>query len=460
MQLPVGEETSILASRKGSRLSAGIVASVAATSGLLFGFDTAVINGALVFLRAQFALTDLLTEIAASSLVVGCLAGASIAGIASDRLGRRKSLIAAALLFAASAVTSAAAQNFSQFCISRLAGGLAIGIASTLTPVYISEVVPHNRRGQLVSLNQLAVVIGILLAFFTNWQLSALGSVSWRWMFSVAAIPSLGFLVGLLFIPESPRWLIARGFRSQGLGVLQSMLGETEASTELAAIESAIVEEDAGRGDLFAPVMRKRTLIAISLAVLQQITGINTVLYYGSVLFTQHFQHHSAKSAIGANVAVGMVNLVFTVVAMLLIDRWGRRGLLLTSSGGMAISLAILALALRFSAIGPALTFTCVLLYVAFFAVGLGPGVWVYIAEIFPTRVRGRATSLATSALWTACLAVTLTFLSIVHALGVSTAFSLYAGVSLLTFFFIWKWAPETRGRSLEEIQRIWGQSK
>jgi len=345
MHLPVGEENTILASRKGSRLSAGIVASVAATSGLLFGFDTAVINGALVFLRAQFALTDLLTEIAASSLVIGCLAGASIAGVASDRIGRRKSLIAAALLFAASALTSAAAQKFSQFCVSRLAGGLAIGIASTLTPVYISEIVPHNRRGQLVSLNQLAVVIGILLAFFTNWQLSALGSVSWRWMFAVAAVPSVGFLAGLLFIPESPRWLIARGFRSQGHGVLRSILGETEAATELAAI-------------------------------------------------------------------------------------------------------------------GPVLMFASVLLYVAFFAVGLGPGVWVYIAEIFPTRVRGRATSLATSALWTACLAVTLTFLSIVHALGASAAFLLYAAVSLLTFYFIWIWVPETRGKSLEDIQRMWEQLK
>lgn len=184
------------------------------------------------------------------------------------------------------------------------------------------------------------------------------------------------------------------------------------------------------------------------------------MLYYGSVLFTQHLQQDSVKSAIGANVAVGTVNLVCTVVAMLLIDRWGRRGLLLASSGGMAISLAILALALRFSAIGPVLMFASVLLYVAFFAVGLGPGVWVYIAEIFPTRLRGRAVSLATAALWTACLAVTLTFLSVVHALGASAAFLLYAAVSLLTFFFIWIWLPETRGKSLEDIQRMWEQSK
>ncbi len=441
---------------KSPYLSAGIVASVAAISGLLFGFDTAVINGALVFLRSQFTLTNLLTEIAASSLLFGCLIGAAVAGSSSDRLGRRKSLIGAALLFGISALTSALAQNLLQFCLSRLAGGLAIGIASTLTPVYISEIAPHHRRGQLVSLNQLAVVIGILVAFFTNWQLSALGNESWRWMFAVAIIPAVGFLIGLLFIPESPRWLIARKCRGDGYEVLRMILGEDDASTDLVAIEAAIAEENAAPSELLAPAMRMRTFVALSLAVLQQITGINTVLYYGSVLFTQHFQDGSARSAIGANVAIGAVNLLCTSVAMLLIDRWGRRSLLLTSSGGMAISLAILSLGLRSSSIGPSMVFASVLLYVAFFAVGLGPVVWVYIAEIFPMRLRGRATSLATTALWTACLAVTLTFLSIVQALGAPAAFLLYAGVSLLTFFFVWKWVPETRERSLEEIQRVW----
>lgn len=447
-------------SGKTARFPAGAVASVAAISGLLFGFDTAVINGALVFLRSQFALTDLLTEIAASSLLVGCLAGAAGAGVVSDRLGRRRSLMGAALLFTASALASALAQNLPQFCLSRLAGGLAIGIASTLTPVYISEIAPHHRRGQLVSLNQLAIVIGILVAFFTSWQLSTLNSESWRWMFAVATIPSVGFLTGLLFIPESPRWLIARGFHEEGYRVLRIVQGEAAASAELAAIESAIAEENAHSRELWTVSMRTRTFLAISLAVLQQITGINTVLYYGSVLFTQHFQGDSAKSAIGANVAIGAINLVCTGFAMLLIDRWGRRSLLLTSAGGMAISLAILSLGLHSSSISPVVVFGSVLLYVAFFAVGLGPGVWVYIAEIFPTSLRGRATSLAITALWTACLAVTLTFLSIVRALGASATFLLYAGVSLLTFFFVWKWVPETRGRSLEEIQHMWEQSQ
>jgi len=442
--------------RRAPRAYVWMVASVAAISGFLFGFDTAVINGALVFLRRQFALNNLLTEIAASSLLLGCLIGAAGAGTFSDRLGRRRSLMGAALLFSASAIGSAFANNFTVFSLARLAGGLAIGLASALTPVYISEVAPRSCRGQLVSLNQLAIVIGILAAYLTNWQLAALGDISWRWMFGVAAIPSAGFLFGLLFIPESPRWLITRGHREEGYAVLEKIAGTEAAQTELTAIEFAIAETSGDPVELFSPGMRMRVFVAVSLAVLQQISGINTVLYYGSVLFTQHFRGESAHTALGANVVVGVVNLLCTMLAMIFIDRWGRRGLFLVASAGMTVSLAVLAFALHMTAIAPIIIFASVLIYVAFFAVGLGPGVWVYIAEIFPTRVRGRATSLAVTALWTACLGVTLTFLSLVEALGTSASFLLYAALSLVTFVFVWKWVPETRGRSLEEIQRMW----
>lgn len=435
-----------------------MVASVAAISGFLFGYDTAVINGALVFLRHQFALNDFLIEIAASSLLVGCLIGAASAGIFSDRAGRRRSLIGAALLFTASAVGSAMANDLAVFSFARFAGGLAIGLASALTPIYISEVAPRNSRGQLVSLNQLAIVIGILAAYLVNWQLATLGESSWRWMFGTAAVPSVAFLLGLIFIPESPRWLVTHGRRDEGYAVLAKIAKPLDAKTELAAIEFSVSEKSADSRELFSPQMRKRVFVAVSLAILQQISGINTVLYYGSVLFTEHFQGESTRMALGANVLVGLVNLLSTVVAMAFIDRWGRRGLLLLASGGMAASLAVLAFSLRVSSIPRGVTFGSVLLYVAFFAVGLGPGVWVYIAEIFPTRVRGRATSVATSALWAACLVVTFTFLSIVQALGASSAFLLYAALSLITFVFVWKWVPETRGRSLEEIERAWSQ--
>ncbi|MGA7522807.1 MAG: sugar porter family MFS transporter [Acidobacteriaceae bacterium] len=442
------------------RFYAGLVAGVAAISGFLFGFDTAVINGALVFLRREFALTSLLTEIAASSLLLGCLAGAAAAGMAGDRLGRRRSLMAAALLFAASAIGSALSGNISEFCVSRVAGGLAIGLASALTPMYIAEIAPQQRRGLLVSLNQLAIVVGILAAYCTNWQLARIGQESWRWMFAVAAVPSAVFLAGLFFIPESPRWLVARGRRDKGFEVLAKIGGEAEAHVELVAIEAALSSTSSDPGELLAPGVRKRLFVAVTLAVLQQISGINTVLYYGSVLFTQQFRGETARAAIGANVAVGIVNLVCTCIAMVFIDRWGRRGLLLAASGGMTASLVVLSFGLRAGSVAPVVIFSSVLLYVAFFAVGLGPGVWVYITEIFPTRVRGRATSVATTALWTACLVVTLTFLSIVQALGLSGAFLLYAALSLITFVFVWKWVPETRGQSLEEIQRMWRRAR
>jgi len=434
-----------------------MVASVAAISGFLFGFDTAVINGALVFLRQQFALNNVSTEIAASSLLLGCLIGAAGAGLFSDRFGRRRSLVGSALLFTASAAGSATANGLVVFSLARFVGGLAIGLASALTPIYISEVAPRSSRGKLVSLNQLAIVLGILVAYLTNWQLAALGESSWRWMFGTAAIPSLGFLLGLAFIPESPRWLITHGQRDEGRAVLAKIAGPAEADIELTAIELSVSEESGDPQELFAPQMRPRVFVAVSLAVLQQISGINTVLYYGAVLFTEHFHGESAKTALGANVLVGLVNLVCTLIAMVFIDRWGRRGLFLVASGGMAVSLSVLAFSLHFPATPVAIMFGSVLLYVAFFAVGLGPGVWVYMAEIFPTRIRGRATSVATSALWTACLVVTLTFLSIDEALGSSLTFLLYAALSLVTFVFVWKWVPETRGKSLEEIARMWG---
>ena len=445
-------------SQKSNSVYVWFVASVAAASGFLFGFDTAVINGALVFLRSHFNLTSFQTEIAASSLLLGCLIGAGAAGRCSDLFGRRKSLMAAALLFAISALGSALAVSFVFFTCMRGIGGLAIGLASALTPVYISEVAPPESRGRLVSLNQLAIVTGILVAYLSNWQLAGLGSMSWRWMFGVAAFPSLAFLVGLFFIPESPRWLIANNQREKAHSVLEKIAGPTGVQAEMNAIEQAISEEGGGAGELFSLHMRPRLLIAVALAVLEQICGINTVLYYGSLLFAQQSHGQSVKLAIGANVVVGIVNLIFTVVAMFFIDRWGRRRLFLLATAGMAVSLTIMVTSLKFGVGGQYLIFGGILAYIAFFAVGLGPGVWVYIAEIFPTRVRGQATSIATMALWSACLVVTLTFLTIVDSMGLSGAFALYALLSLITFVFVWKWIPETRGKSLEQIQHYWSQ--
>jgi sugar porter (SP) family MFS transporter len=429
---------------------------IAAISGFLFGFDTAVVNGVLLFLRKQFELNDVQTEIAATSLLVGCLIGAASASLLSDRYGRKKSLLAAALLFAASAIGSACASNVIFFDAARFLGGLAIGLASALTPVYIAEIAPARNRGTLVSMNQLAIVVGILAAYLVNWQLARIGTQSWRWMLATAAIPSLCFFIGLLSIPESPRWLISRGNRAEGETVLTRIFGEAEGRAQTEEIERVISTEQGSWGELFSAAIRRRLVVAIALAVFSQITGINTVLYYGSIIISDHFQGQTSGAALAANVIIGSVNFIFTIVAMMFLDKWGRRAILMTASGGMAVSLAALVASLHFSAVSPILLLVEILLYVAFFAFGMGPGVWLYISEIFPTKVRGRAAALATASLWAGTIVVTFTFLSLVHSFGIAGTFAIFAVMSAICSIYVWKSVPETRGRTLEEIQEHW----
>jgi sugar porter (SP) family MFS transporter len=433
-----------------------VLSAIAAISGFLFGFDTAVINGVLLFFRKQFALTSLQTEMAASSLLLGCLVGAASASLFGDRYGRKKSLLLAALLFAISALGSASANSVNVFAIARLAGGLAIGLASALTPVYIAEIAPAKNRGKLVSLNQLAIVIGILFAYLVNWELAKLGASSWRWMLATAAVPSLGFFLGLLVIPESPRWLIARGKRAEGERTLAHIFGATAAREQVDAVERAISTEQGSWSEVFQPEIRARLGVAIALAVFSQITGINTVLYYGSIIVSEHFSGQSAGSALAANVLIGGINLIFTIVSMMFLDRWGRRAILMTASGGMAVSLAALVVSFKLPGVSPIVLLLEILVYVAFFAFGMGPGVWLYMSEIFPTKVRARAASLATSALWAGTLVVTFTFLSLVKSVGIGGTFAIYSAFSALCCGYIWKYVPETRGRTLEQIQERW----
>lgn len=441
---------------EGSTLYVVLLSVIAAISGFLFGFDTAVINGVLFFLRKQFALTNLQTEIAASSLLLGCLIGAAGASLLSDRYGRKKSLLSAALLFAVSAIGSAISNSVIVFSGARFAGGLAIGLASALTPVYIAEIAPARKRGTLVSLNQLAIVVGILFAYLVNWQLAKLGEGSWRWMLAAAALPSLCFFLGLLVIPESPRWLIARGRKDEGERVLTRIFGAVAAREQVQEVERVISSEQGSWSEVFSPGIRARLGVAIALAVFSQITGINTVLYYGSIIISDHFSGQSSGSALAANVIIGGVNFLFTIVAMLFLDRWGRRAILMTASGGMALALAALVVSFRFPSLPPIVMLLEILVYVAFFAFGMGPGVWLYMSEIFPTKIRGRAASLATAALWAGTLVVTFTFLSLVKALGIGGTFAIYAAMSAICFVYIWKFVPETRGRTLEQIQEHW----
>jgi sugar porter (SP) family MFS transporter len=434
-----------------------LLATISAISGFLFGFDTAVINGVLLLLRRQFTLSDLQTEMAASSLLLGCLLGAAGASMIGDRYGRKLSLIFSALLFALSSVGAAVANSVTVFSMARLLGGLAIGLASVLTPVYIAEISPSKSRGTLVSLNQLAIVVGILAAYLVNWQLARLGESSWRWMLAAAAVPSVAFFCGLLVIPESPRWLISKGRQSEGEKTLVRIYGAQSAAEQVQAVQRAAASEEGSWREVFAPAMRKRLAVGIALAIFCQVTGINTVLYYGSIIVSEHFPGQSTGVALAANVIIGAVNLVFTIVAMIYLDRWGRRAVLMIASGGMGVALTVLVIALHVQNAPVTFVLGSILVYVAFFALGMGPGPWLIISEIFPTKVRGRAASLATSALWSGTLVVTFTFLSLVNSLGLGGTFAIYGALSFLCLFFIWKSVPETKGKTLEQIQETWG---
>lgn len=438
--------------QQGSARYLYLPAAVAAIGGLLFGFDTAVINGAIVFLKNQFQLNDAQTEIAASSLLLGCVVGASVAALTSDRFGRKRVQLAAAALFTISSLGSALPRDLTEFVIARVIGGLAIGIASTLSPLYIAEISPAKSRGLMVSLNQLAIVIGILLSYSVNYLLTGAGPANWRWMFASAAVPSFCFLIALLFISESPRWLVQKGRESDAEHFLAQIVGSDTAREEINEIRSAIAEES---GNLFDPAFRKPLVVAIVIALFSQFTGINTIIYYGSLVFLEHVPHQTASTALWANVVIGAINFIATIAGMSLIDRAGRKPLLMSAFGGMALSLVGVSAAIRFQA--PAIAVLIfVLTYVACFAVGVGTGTWVVMSEISPTRIRGRAMSVATIFLWCGTLLVTLTFLSLVKALTAPGTFLVYAGIAIAAFLFVWRVVPETKGRTLEEIDHWW----
>lgn len=427
-------------------------AAVAAIGGLLFGFDTAVINGAIVFLKSQFGWSDSQTQIAASSLLLGCIAGASLAAFTSDRFGRKRVLVAAAALFTVSSLGSAIPKDLAQFVVARVMGGLAIGIASTLSPLYIAEISPAKSRGLMVSLNQLAIVVGILLSYSVNYLLTGVGPANWRWMFASAALPSMCFLIALLFISESPRWLAQKGRDREAEHFLAQMVGSEAASAEIMTIREAIAEES---GNLLDGAFRKPLVAAILIALFSQFTGINTIIYYGSLVFLEHVPHQTASTALWANVTIGAINLIATVVGMSLIDRAGRKALLMSAFAGMSLSLMGVSASIYFQA-SAIVVLILVLTYVACFAVGVGTGTWVVMSEICPTRIRGRAMSVATIFLWCGTFLVTITFLTLVNVLTAPGTFLLYAAVSIAAFFFVWRRIPETKGRTLEEIDRWW----
>ena len=430
------------------------VSIVAALGGLLFGFDTAIIAGAARFLKERFALSAFGEGLAVSIVLVGCMAGAAIAGTVSDRLGRRRFMFISAVLFFISALGCAIPQNLIQFLAFRFIGGLAIGSASIVSPLYISEVAPPKIRGARVSVNQLAIVTGILMSYFVSWILVGAGASNWRWMFATGAIPAVVFFLFVLGVPESPRWLVKQGRESEASTILTRLNGPEIAKSELVNIKETLTLEGGSLKELLQPGFRTALFIGIFLAVFQQITGINAVIYYAPRFFEAAGLARS--SAILQSALIGVVNVVFTLVAIALVDRLGRKPMLMVGSAGMGLSFILLGAAFKFQLFSGSLILLFTLLYIAFFAMTLGPIVWVVIAEIFPTRIRGRAMAIATVALWLADFAVSLTFPVIADKLHESFAFWLYAGMCLINFVFIWAVLPETKGKSLEEIEKRW----
>jgi sugar porter (SP) family MFS transporter len=427
---------------------------VAAIGGLIFGFDTAIVAGATRYMKEQFSLNSLQEGWAVSVVLIGCMFGSGLAGPISDRIGRRRFMLISAALFLASAVGCALPRTIAAFVVFRFVGGLGIGSAAVLSPLYIAEVAPARVRGALVSVNQLAIVTGIMLAYFVNWIFAGAGPDNWRWMFAMGAVPSVVFFLLLLRVPESPRWLVKNGRESEAGTVLARADGAEAAAVGLREIKDALALEEGSFRELFRPAFRRPLVLAIVLAIFQQITGINAILYYAPRIFEG--AGFARMSAIGQSAIVGLFNMLFTLVAIALADKVGRRPLLLVATGGMGISLVLLGAAFRFPFLPASALLFIILLYIAFFASAMGPLVWVVMAEIFPLKVRGAAMGLATLILWFADFLVTLTFPVISDRFHPSAAFWLYAVMCVLDLVFMWRFLPETKGKTLEEIEKGW----
>ncbi len=433
-----------------------MVSAISALAGLLFGYDTGVISGAILFVRKDFLLSTFQEEVVVSAVLLGAVAGAAFGGKLADALGRRKLLIQVAILFIIGAIGTALAPTPTLLAIGRVVVGIAIGIASFTAPLYISEVSPPAIRGKLVSLNQLMITLGIVVSYLADYGLA--DKEAWRWMFGLAAIPALILLIGLFFVPESPRWLMGRSREDEARAVLQRIRESSDVSAELAEIKEDLSLQEGGWRELLNVSLRRPLIIGIGLAIFQQFTGINTVIYYAPTIF-QLAGLHSASAAILATVGVGVVNVLLTIVALRILDRAGRRPLLLWGLVGMVISLGVLGAAFLLAGSSPIVAWLAVIslaLYVACFAIGLGPVFWLLISEIYPLKIRGRAMGVATMMNWGSNLIVALTFLSLLHSLGRSATFWLYAVVGILAWFFVYRLVPETKGRTLEQIDASW----
>ncbi|ELY64749.1 sugar transporter [Natronococcus jeotgali DSM 18795] len=438
-----------------------MVAALAALNGLLFGFDTGVISGAMLYIRETFELAtvlgfaidpSLIEGIIVSGAMIGAIVGAAFGGRLADRLGRRRLILVGAVIFFVGSLIMAVAPNVEVLIVGRIVDGVGVGFASVVGPLYLSEISPPKIRGSLVSLNQLTITSGILIAYLVNYAFSNGGE--WRWMLGLGMVPAAVLFAGMVFMPESPRWLYEQGREADAREVLARTRSENQVAEELGEIKETIRSESGTLRDLFQSWVRPMLIVGVGLALFQQVTGINTVMYYApTILESTGFQD---TASLLATVGIGVVNVVMTVVAVLLIDRTGRRPLLLAGLGGMTVMLGILGAVFFLPGLSGGLGWLAtgsLMLYVAFFAIGLGPVFWLMISEIYPMEIRGTAMGVVTVLNWAGNLLVSLTFLRLVDVFGQSGTFWLYGVLTLLALVFCYQLVPETKGRSLEEIE-------
>lgn len=445
------------ASARRARRNVVLTAAIAGLGGLLFGYDTGVIAGALLFVKTDFALGSFAQGLVVAAVPIGAVFGAVASGPASDRYGRRLTILVAAAVFIVGALGSAAAPGADVLVGARVVIGVAIGLASAAAPVYISEVAPPEIRGRLVTFFQLAITLGILLAYLVGFAFDH--SEAWRWMLGLGCVPALALAFGMLRMPQSPRWLVMSGDDFAARATLARIRVDDPAAIdrELHEIEDSIDAKPGAWSDLLQPAVRAALTVGVGLAILQQVTGINTVIYYAPTIVEFTGVNTSAGSILAA-VGVGIINVAMTLLALRLLDRAGRRTLLMIGVSGMSISLFTLGLAFvggGASTVDSVVAIVSLMTFVASFAISLGPIFWLLNAEIYPLKVRSKGAGLGTMANWIANFAVSLTFLLLIDALGRSGAFWFYGAVGLLTLLFCWKLVPETKGRTLEEIQAV-----
>jgi sugar porter (SP) family MFS transporter len=434
---------------KSKKVYINVIYFFGALGGLLFGYDTGVISGALIFIKEDLGLTPFMEGLVVSGVLIGALAGAAFGGTLADRIGRKKLIIWLGALFSIGAIGTGLSPNVESLVLFRIVLGVAVGGASAIVPLYLSEMAPAAIRGRVASLNTLMNALGILMAYVINYVFSSSGR--WDWMLLLAIVPSLLLMVGMLFMPESPRWLLQNEREEEARRVLLLTRDSDEIDLEIKSIKALKTEEKVPLSELFSPLMRPILLVGVGVAIFQQVIGTNTIIYYTPTILID--SGIGASSAIAGTIGIGIINVLFTIIGTVLIDRLGRKMLMLIGNIGMSLALGVLGVSTLFFQAPSWLLLGCLCLFMVAYSASWGMVAWVVLAEIFPLKIRGTAIGFASTCLWLANIAVSLSFPVLLESLGSSVLFLFYAVIGIAAFLFVLKFVPETKGKSLEEIE-------